>query len=635
MANWRRLLTVLAFLWSVTTVTAQTCQSSGFTIAATEKLQTLSSPNFPSSYPPSANCKWYLNAGDADHLVFIDITSYSIEFAPGCSYDGLFIYDGRQSTLLKAACGSASHRQIDLYKSTSQYATAWFRSDSSVQLQGATLRFFRYPTTVSTVCPTALDLDANTTIQYLYSPGFPRLEDADNECSWLITAVSALDDIILEVLYSDMVSGEVCYTDILTIYDGPDDSATELKQVCSDKVNFVSVVVISSADKMFLKLTTQFSLTARTGFVVSYNSTNRGRTLALTTTVAAIPTFSVCDTSVVPAASSLQQITSPNYPNLYGNYLNCYLVIEAAEGEQIFLNLVDSSIQSSTGCSNDGLAIYDGPSSSSVQLGSFCGEDLTASINSTGSSLTLFFYADGSSLNRGFKVQFISAPHVLPSCIDSSVNITYLNATTSVQYLTSPNYPANYNLNENLYWIIYDTSESGIIKIKAEDSRIEASYKCVFDKVSAYKGPCASFPQLGTFCGEEKPSYYQDTGDYALLTFTSDNSVVNKGFNISYVLVSSTPTPETDYTLLIKAIVGGILGVIALAGLIFLIVKMVQMWRSTEPISSMDRRRDSNSSTSSVLIRTRHAFTALSSMRMPLLRSTAKPKKPKLPRLRR
>ncbi|XP_033744081.1 deleted in malignant brain tumors 1 protein-like [Pecten maximus] len=582
----------------------------------------------------SRSCKWWLDAGDADHLVFIDITAHSIEFAPGCSYDGLFVFDGKQSSLLKAVCGTVSHRSIQLYKSTGQYATLWFRSDSSVQLQGATLRYFRYPKTTSSVCPTAMPLNATTTIQYLYSPGFPVLPDVTEDCSWLITAVSTTDDIILEVLYSNMVSGEVCFTDILYIYDGVADTDTELAQVCSDKVNFVSVIVISSADKMFLKLSKQYSLSSRTGFVVSYNSTYRGRTVATTTTVPAIPTFSVCSTDRVSASSTLQQITSPNYPDLYGNFRNCYLVIEAPQGEQIFLNLVDSAIQSSIGCSNDGLAIYDGSSSSAVQLGLFCGEDQTASINSTGSSLTLFFYGDGSSSNRGFKLEFTSAIHVLPDCIDSSVNITYLNATSTVQYITSPNYPQPYNLNEDMYWIIYDVTESGIIKIDVLESRIEASYHCVFDRVTVYKGPCASYPQLGTFCGEEKKTYYQDVGDYALLIFTSDRSVTFKGFNMSYVLVSSTPEKETDYTLLIRAIIGGVLGVLALAGLIFVIVRMVQVWRSTAPIAAVKRRRDSESSTSSAFVRTTHALTALSSMRMPLLRSTAKPKKPKLLRLR-
>ncbi|XP_069129523.1 scavenger receptor cysteine-rich domain-containing protein DMBT1-like [Argopecten irradians] len=635
MAQWSGLLTTLVLLINANLVTAQTCQSTPLTLPATEELQILTSPNYPSSYPPSRNCKWWLDAGDADHLVFIDITAHSIEFAPGCSYDGMFVYDGQQVSLLKAVCGTASHRAIDLYKSTGQYATIWFRSDSSVQLQGATLRYFRYPATTSSVCPSAMALNATTTIQYLYSPGFPNLADVTEECSWLISAESSADDIILEVIYSNIVSGEVCYTDILHIYDGSNDTATELAQVCSDKVNFVSVTVISSRDKMFLKLSKQYSLTARTGFVVSYNSTNRGRTVPPTTTVPAVPTYSVCSTATVTATSSLQQITSPNYPDLYGNFHNCYLTIEAPGGEQIFLNLVDSAIQSSIDCSNDGLAIYDGPSSSSVRLGLFCGEDQTASINSTGSSLTLFFYGDGSSSNRGFKLEFTSAPHVLPDCIDSSVNITYLNATTTVQYFSSPNYPDPYNLDESLYWIIYDVTESGIIKINVEDSRIEASYHCVFDRVTVYKGPCTSYPKLGTFCGEEVKTYYQEAGDYALVIFTSDNSVTFKGFNISYVLVSSTPEQPTDYTLLIYAIVGGILGALALAGLIFVIVRMVQVWRSTAPISSIDRkRRDSESSTSSTFVRTTHAISALSAMRMPLLRSTAKLKKPKLPKIR-
>ncbi|XP_069129517.1 cubilin-like [Argopecten irradians] len=606
MIRQNRVLTGLVFLLTaiIAAVTAQICQSSPLTLEATEELQTLTSPNYPLAYPPSQFCKWVIDSGDADYLILIDITSYIIESSSGCTYDGLFVYDGQETRLLIAACGTASHTSINLYKSSGRSTTIQFRSDATIQLQGFTLRYFRYPNSISAVCQTVMALNATIAVQYIYSPGFPELTDLSEECTWLITALSPDDSVMLEVLYSDMIPVETCEKDTLLIYDGTNDTAPELTQVCSNKVNFVSVTVISSAENMFLKFTKQHSLTARTGFVLSYSSTYRGRTVLPTTTVPAVPALSVCSTDRVTAAFTRQHITSPNYPDRYDKFLRCYLVIQADSPHHIYLNLLDFAVQSSLGCRNDGLAIYDGPSASAARLGLFCGEDQKASLRSTGSSLTLFFYS--SSSNRGFKLEYSSAPNDFPECIDPSVNITFLKATSTIQYFTSPNYPHDqlYNRNQNMYWIIYSVSRRNLIELNVTDSEIGTSNDCVLHRVTVYKGPCASYEQLGTFCGTQEPRYkYRD---YILVIFKSNGSDVVKGFNMSYQ-IDLPDAPETgaaagidEVTSMLGVVIGLISALVSVVAAIIAVCVAYykcQYWKSKKEkkqakINTREKRQD-------------------------------------------
>ena len=62
------------------------------------------------------------------------------------------------------------------------------------------------------------------------------------------------------------------------------------------------------------------------------------------------------------------------------------------------------------------------------------------------------------------------------------------------------------------------------------------SYKMYMYPKILIPGPCTSYPTLGTFCGQSTPTYIQSNGLYVLINFTTDASVTNKGFNISYYL---------------------------------------------------------------------------------------------------
>ncbi|XP_069129522.1 exoskeleton protein RP43-like isoform X2 [Argopecten irradians] len=471
-----------------------------------------------------------------------------------------------------------------MFVSSGQFAYLRLKSDSSVQATGFSLRYLKFkPTTPSTACTSTVSLTASSSLEYLTSPDFPSQQDAYSTCTWLISASSGSSTLVINVVFLDLGAEES-----ITIFDGSDSSASQLIRLISDRVAFTDTsTVATTGDKAYVQFGTAFlDGTSRLGFIISYNESASTATTAAVTSaapIAATTTYiapSSCDsgtTTITATSGTSGYITTPGYPEFYGHNLACNWLIQASSGEQISLTAVDSAIEDSEGCSGDVISLYDGPSTSYPLLASFCGTNVQ-SVNSTGTNILVVFTSDGSSSDRGFKFQYTVTAHDTPSCVDTGKNITQLNATSTVQYFTSDNYPNDYTSNEALYWLIYNPTGAGVIKVQVEDSRIEASYPCSYDKVTLYKGPCETYPELGTFCGEEKPLYYQDTGSYVFVTFVSDDNHNYKGFRVSYVIIDEIPSAISTY-LIVGAVVGGVLGAIALVGIGFAIYKGVQKYK--------------------------------------------------------
>ncbi|OWF55620.1 zinc metalloproteinase nas-39-like [Mizuhopecten yessoensis] len=562
-------------------------------LMATQDVEYLYSPGWRISYYSNTDCKWLINGSDTDSAfrVLVDVTYLSIENSPGCSYDGLSIYDGSSTsaTLLGRICNRLPTGRM--YLMTGQFAYLRLKSDSSVQATGFSLRYLKYkPTTPSTACTSTVSLTASTTLQYLTSPDFPSQQNAFDTCTWLISASSGSSTLTVNVVFLD-IDGE----EMLSIYDGSDNTATQLVSLSNDRTTFTDgSTVTTTGDKAYIQFSTAVMDSVRLGFIVSYNESSSTATTtasALTTvaTTSAAPVVatttytapSACDSgtiTITATSGSSGYITTPDYPEFYGHNLACSWVVQASAGEQISLTAVDSSLEDSDGCSGDVVSIYDGSTTSYPLLASFCGTTYQ-SVNGTGTSILVVFTSDGSSSDRGFKFQYTVTAQETPTCVDSGRNITNLNATTTVQYFTSDNYPNDYTSNEDSHWLIYNPSGVGVIKVAVEDSRIEASYPCSYDKVTLYKGPCESYPVLGTFCGEEKPVYYQDTGSYVYARFVSDTDSNYKGFRVSYVLVDEVPSSTSTY-LIIGAIVGGVLGAIILVAIGFAVYKGIKKYKA-------------------------------------------------------
>ena len=100
--------TVLLFL----TLFFPVCSSSGVSyLSLSYTTKSLTSPNYPSNYPPSANCLWSLRRPSASYGVRLTFNSFYLEaaIASRCLDDYVEIWDGDtlpSSTYVGQICGS-------------------------------------------------------------------------------------------------------------------------------------------------------------------------------------------------------------------------------------------------------------------------------------------------------------------------------------------------------------------------------------------------------------------------------------------------------------------------------------------------------------------------------------------------
>ena len=100
------------------------------------------------------------------------------------------------------------------------------------------------------------------------------------------------------------------------------------------------------------------------------------------------------------------KITSPNFPNGYGNNKDCQLKIRFFANQTVSVTLDTFDVQFHPSCQYDFLAIYDGETTDSPMLATkLCGPNAAGiPIQSTGNTMTLHFHSDSSMTKSGFKL---------------------------------------------------------------------------------------------------------------------------------------------------------------------------------------------------------------------------------------
>lgn len=95
---------------------------------------TITTPNYPSKYPPNADCIWIIKANVKYHIK-LTFFNFDIENHPNCKYDKVTIRDGLnvESKILKEICGDFLPTEI-----ISNGESLWirFKTDSSKELPG-------------------------------------------------------------------------------------------------------------------------------------------------------------------------------------------------------------------------------------------------------------------------------------------------------------------------------------------------------------------------------------------------------------------------------------------------------------------------------------------------------------------
>ncbi|NXM83659.1 CSMD1 protein, partial [Oenanthe oenanthe] len=440
------------------------------------------------------------------------------------------------------------------------------------------------------------------------SPNFPFQYDSNAQCVWVITAINTNKVIQINFEEFDL---EIGY-DTLTIGDGGEvgDPKTVLQVLTG---SFVPDLIVSMSNQMWLHLQTDESV-GSIGFKVNYKEIEKESCGDPGTPLYGIREgdgFSnrdvlrfecqfgfeligeksiICQENnqwsanipicIFPCLSNftapMGTVLSPDYPEGYGNNLNCIWTIISDPGSRIHLSFNDFDLESQF----DFLAVKDGNSVDSPIIGTFTGAEVPSHLTSNGHILRLEFQADHSMSGRGFNITYNTFGH--NECPDPGVPINarrfgdnfQLGSSISViceegfiktqgtetitcmlmdgkvmwsgpipkcgapcgghfsspsGVILSPGWPGYYKDSLNCEWVI-EAEPGHSIKITFERFQTELNY----DVLEVHDGPNLLSPLLGSYNGTQVPQFLFSSSNFMYLLFTTDNSRSNNGFKIHY-----------------------------------------------------------------------------------------------------
>ncbi|XP_063029445.1 CUB and sushi domain-containing protein 3 isoform X1 [Melospiza melodia melodia] len=444
------------------------------------------------------------------------------------------------------------------------------------------------------------------------SPNFPFQYDSNAQCVWVITAINTNKVIQINFEEFDL---EIGY-DTLTIGDGGEvgDPKTVLQVLTG---SFVPDLIVSMSNQMWLHLQTDESV-GSIGFKVNYKEIEKESCGDPGTPLYGIREgdgFSnrdvlrfecqfgfeligeksiICQENnqwsanipicIFPCLSNftapMGTVLSPDYPEGYGNNLNCIWTIISDPGSRIHLSFNDFDLESQF----DFLAVKDGDSVDSPIIGTFTGAEVPSHLTSNGHILRLEFQADHSMSGRGFNITYNTFGH--NECPDPGVPINarrfgdnfQLGSSISViceegfiktqgtetitcmlvdgkvmwsgpipkcgapcgghfsspsGVILSPGWPGYYKDSLNCEWVI-EAEPGHSIKITFERFQTELNY----DVLEVHDGPNLLSPLLGSYNGTQVPQFLFSSSNFMYLLFTTDNSRSNNGFKIHYESVT-------------------------------------------------------------------------------------------------
>ncbi|XP_012879669.1 PREDICTED: CUB and sushi domain-containing protein 1-like [Dipodomys ordii] len=273
-------------------------------------------------------------------------------------------------------------------------------------------------------------------------------------------------------------------------------------------------------------------------------------------------------------------ILSPNYPEEYGNNMNCVWLIISEPGSRIHLIFNDFDVEPQF----DFLAVKDDGLSDITVLGTFSGNEVPAQLASSGHVVRLEFQSDHSTTGRGFNItyttfgqnechdpgipvngqrfgdRFLLGSSVSFHCEDGFVktqgsesitcvlqdgNVVWSSTvprceapcgghlTASSGVILPPGWPGYYKDSLSCEWII-EAKPGHSIKITFDRFQTEVNY----DTLEVRDGAASSSPLIGEYHGTQAPQFLISTGNFMFLLFTTDSSRSNVGFLIHYESVT-------------------------------------------------------------------------------------------------
>ncbi|XP_035382269.1 CUB and sushi domain-containing protein 3 [Electrophorus electricus] len=446
------------------------------------------------------------------------------------------------------------------------------------------------------------------------SPNFPIQYESNSQCVWIITASNPNKVIQINFEEFDLELGY----DTLTIGDGGEvgDSRTIIQVLTG---SFVPDLIVSMTHQMWLHLQSDESV-GSIGFKINYKEIDKEscgdpgiplyglregggfsngdvlrfecqfgfeligeRTISCQNNNQWSANIPIC---VFPCLSNFTAasgtVLSPDYPEGYGNNLNCVWLIIAEAGSRIQLAFNDFDLEPPY----DFLTVRDGEQAGSgaTLLGRFTGAEVPSHLTSNSNVLQLEFQADHSMSGRGFNISYSTFgqnecpdPGVPINAkrfgnnfqLGSSISVVCEEGfiktqgsdtivcelegravmwsglipkceapcgghfTALVGVILSPGWPGYYKDSLSCEWVI-EAEPGRSIKLSFDRFQTELNY----DFLEIHDGPNLLSPLLASLNGTQIPQFLFSSGTFLYLLFTTDSSRSNSGFKLFYESVT-------------------------------------------------------------------------------------------------
>lgn len=323
----------------------------------------------------------------------------------------------------------------------------------------------------------------------------------NSSCKWVIAPAGATQISLNFTAFET----EVTY-DIVTIYDGPDDTYPVLANWWGNTLP-PTISTTAGVGAMCVKFTSDATDTFG-GWSANYTS--------------------VMST---PACGGLTMLTTPagsfsdgSGSNNYTNNQKCLWYIAPPCATSVTLSFTSFN----TELNFDGVAIYNSLTAT-TPIATYTGTSLPSSVTSSTGVMVVAFISDFSTSLQGFSANYTSTGSSFCS------GTTTLN-TSDYGVISDGSGTNNYCNNSNCSWLIQPPNATSItLNFTAFDlEQASTDGNSIYDVVEVYDGASASATLIGKFTGNNIPQAISSSGGSMFIKFTSDISDTFQGWSAYY-----------------------------------------------------------------------------------------------------
>ncbi|XP_027132680.1 cubilin, partial [Larimichthys crocea] len=463
------------------------------------------SPNYPANYPDYSNCNYTIDVGDQT-VVVLTFQVFQMEEHSTCQYDGLKIYNlATGGPAIATLCGTSVPGPF----STFGPMLIHFYSDSVITDSGFMAEYRAIP------CGGFF----NSTMGTVSSPALSMTNYHHNiNCTYhIIVQADRVVDLKFNTFHLEASSS--CRYDYVAVYDGQDTLAPLMGKFCGA---VLPPNLRSSTNQLFIIFRTDASVNG-IGWRATYTET--------------LGPAQGCGGYL---SMPMGFFGSPD-PNLDGRYeprMDCLWIIDMPVNRAVNLTFNSFELESSSTCRYDFVKVFDGDNIHFPLVGTFCGNSIPSYFVSSGNLLTIQFVTDSSVERQGFNATYRSVPLVCGGT---------LNATTTIQTLTSPSFPGAYPPYTSCRWIV-DAAAQETIRVSVQTFVLQPSQSCSTNYLEMKDWPMGDYGQSHKFCASDgNPLDFYSDSRTILVHFRSDSYMTGNGLSFTYQIASCSRTYEQDY----------------------------------------------------------------------------------------